>query len=244
MMRAGRRKVKGLRFSEVGGRQRTLRHRLTWCVPLMLILLLVLLPGAIRAQSAPSTALYRISPGDTLEVNFRFTPEFNQTVVVQPDGHATLTVAGDLKMAGLTVEELREAIRKEATRKLVNPEFTVGLKDFDRPHIAVAGEVGLPARYDLRSSLTAMQAILQAGGPKETASMSNVVLFRRVSADYMEVHRLNFGKVEAGVAPREDPPLQPGDMIFVPRDKLTKLGRFVKTLNLGVYFNPTTIGLP
>src|ERR1700686_5009440 len=53
---------------------------------------------------------YRLQPSDIMDVAFRFTPEFNQTVTVQPDGFISLEVAGDLKVAGLTLAEARQAI--------------------------------------------------------------------------------------------------------------------------------------
>jgi polysaccharide export outer membrane protein len=42
---------------------------------------------------------YRLQPGDVLEVQFRYSPEFNQTVTVQPDGYVSLEIGGDLKRA-------------------------------------------------------------------------------------------------------------------------------------------------
>ncbi len=40
-------------------------------------------------------------PGDTFDVTFDLSPEFNQTAVaVQPDGFVTLRSVGDVKVAG------------------------------------------------------------------------------------------------------------------------------------------------
>src|SRR6266566_2888174 len=68
---------------------------------------------------------YRLQPGDVLEVQFRYSPEFNQTVTVQPDGYVTLEVGGDLKIAGMTVDQTREAILKKASTRLQDPIATV-----------------------------------------------------------------------------------------------------------------------
>ncbi len=46
---------------------------------------------------------YRINPSDTLDLSFELTPEFNQTVTVQPDGYITLRDAGDLYAEGKTL---------------------------------------------------------------------------------------------------------------------------------------------
>src|ERR1017187_5789701 len=52
-----------------------------------------------------------VHPSDTLELTFMLTPEFNQTVTVQSDGHITLRDIGDLLAAGHTFPELTESIK-------------------------------------------------------------------------------------------------------------------------------------
>src|ERR1700730_3453883 len=54
---------------------------------------------------------YQLSKGDTVDLNFPFTPEFNQIVIVNPDGFITLTGVGDLYVAGKVVPELRELLQ-------------------------------------------------------------------------------------------------------------------------------------
>ncbi|HLI77025.1 MAG TPA: polysaccharide biosynthesis/export family protein, partial [Acidobacteriaceae bacterium] len=130
---------------------------------------------------------YLIQPGDTIDVTFRYTPEFNDAAVIGPDGRTTLKAAGTLQAAGLTVKELEASIADASKLKLVNPEVAVTLKDFDRPHVFVAGEVNAPGRQELRRPTTALQAILMCGGPKEDAAMGRVLLFRRIDADTAEV---------------------------------------------------------
>ncbi|WP_198152239.1 polysaccharide biosynthesis/export family protein [Granulicella tundricola] len=192
------------------------------------------------AQGADSAPNYRVNPGDVLDIAFRWTPEFNQTVTVQPDGHVILTSAGDIKMGGLTLLQVRDLIINASSSKVVNPEVAVTLKDFERPRIAIGGEVVTPGKYDLRQPTTALQAIMLAGGPKDSAQLSQILLFRPMPDGMSEVHRINFHHLDHGKHPPEDIQLKPGDMLLIPRDKLTKIGRYVRTFNLGVYFNPAT----
>lgn len=42
---------------------------------------------------------YVLERGDSVDVTFRFTPEFNDEVVIGPDGHASFKAAGDLEAA-------------------------------------------------------------------------------------------------------------------------------------------------
>src|SRR5207237_558418 len=98
---------------------------------------------------------YRLQPGDVLEVQFRYSPEFNQTITVQPDGYISLEISGDIKVAGMTVEQARNAILSRRTS-------------------------------DLENDLT----------------------------------------------------LQAGDMVFVPRDKISKIERFMKLASVAAFMAP------
>ena len=77
---------------------------------LAFVFALLILPVAVHAQVQRPPRLttvtqdrYRLQPGDVLEVQFRYTPEFNQTLTVQPDGYISLEIGGDLKVAGFTI---------------------------------------------------------------------------------------------------------------------------------------------
>src|SRR5262245_36906072 len=82
---------------------------------------------------------YKLVPGDVIDIAYRYTPEFNQTVTVQPDGYVSLQVVGDLKIGGLTLEEARAKIAEKATVRLKDPELNLFLREFQRPYIVVSG---------------------------------------------------------------------------------------------------------
>src|SRR6185369_328312 len=62
-------------------------------------------PASVRgaAQFSEHNPRYSLRPGDVLELTFNFSPEFNQSVSVQPDGFVTLREIGDVHVAGQTV---------------------------------------------------------------------------------------------------------------------------------------------
>src|SRR5208282_37084 len=107
-----------------------------------------------------------------------------QTVTVQPDGFVTLQIVGDLKLQGLTLEQLTAAILEKAAQRLNDPEVTIVLRYFEKPYFVVGGEVGAPGRFEMRGAVTALQAIQMAGGFKTaSAKYSQVLLFRRIGPD-------------------------------------------------------------
>ncbi|HEY4354134.1 MAG TPA: polysaccharide biosynthesis/export family protein [Acidobacteriaceae bacterium] len=181
---------------------------------------------------------YRLQPGDTVTINFRFTPEFNDEVVIGPDGRVMLKSAGEVRLAGLSLAEAQREVVRMSSTKLVNPEVSISLKDFERPHVIVGGDVQTPGRFELRKATTALQAILMAGGPKEDSAMGRVLVFRKLNSETAEVHVLQLGKFRAKDRAKNDMILQPDDMILVQHDNLSKIERYVKVANIGVYFDP------
>jgi len=179
-----------------------------------------------------------LQPGDVLEIQYRYSPEFNQTVTVQPDGYVTLEVGGDLKIAGMTVDQTRQAILKKASTRLQDPIATVILKEFQKPYFVVAGEVAQPGKIEMRERVTAIQAIMLAGGMKESAKSSQVVVFRKINSDIAEVKLLNLKSIRRTSDLENDLTLQPGDMVFVPRDKISKIERFMRVASVAAFIAP------
>jgi polysaccharide export outer membrane protein len=181
--------------------------------------------------------LYRLRPSDVVEISFTVAPEFNQTLTVLPDGNVTLKDAGMVQVQGLNLEEFRAAVQKAYTGYLHDPQVAVALKDFERPYFIVGGEVGHPGRYELRSDTTVAEAVEIAGGFTQQAKHSQVVLFRRVNDDLVEARLLNLKKMLQQGHLKEDSHLQPGDLIFVPQNAISKIARFLTKPAVSMYLN-------
>jgi polysaccharide export outer membrane protein len=180
---------------------------------------------------------YQLCKGDVLDLNFPFTPEFNQIVAVQPDGYITLRAVGDLHVEGQTVPEVTQALRTAYGKILRDPVITIALKDFDKPYFIVSGQVGHPGKYDLRGDTTVTQALAIAGGFNDNAKHSQVLLFRRVSNDWVEVKKLNIKHMLQAENLSEDLHLRPGDMLFVPKSLVSKVKPWIPYPSLGLYLN-------
>jgi len=198
-------------------------------------------PAAAPALGARTR--YALRAGDVITIDYRFTPEFNQTVTIRPDGFVDLTLIGEAHVAGLTLADVHALVVQGVSTHLKDPEVNVSLKEFERPYVVVAGEVDHPGRFDFYEKTTALQAVLLAGGIKASGQQSDIYVFRRVDGSLAEVHHLNLKNVKRSSDLERDLVLQPGDMILVPRNKLENISRFVKVANLGIYFDPLTYAL-
>ncbi len=186
------------------------------------------------AQFQNRSPRYKIAPGDTFDVNFELSPEFNQAgIAVQPDGYANLRSIGDIKVQGQTAPELTQTLRAAYGKILHNPLIVVILRDFEKPYFVADGQVGRPGKYDLRGDTTLTQAIAMAGGFTDSSKHSQVLLFRRVNDQWLEAKIFNLKKMEKSGNLTEDPQLHPGDMLFVPKNAFSKIARFIPSSSLG-----------
>jgi len=102
----------------------------------------------------------------------------------------------------------------------------------------VGGEVTNPGRYELHGETTAVEAIAMAGGFKTgLAKHSQVILYRRVDNENAQTKLLNIKKLTDPNHPRleESMALQPGDLLIVPQNKISKIAPFVHWVSLGAY---------
>jgi polysaccharide export outer membrane protein len=198
--------------------------------------------GSASTDAAPGLheryPRYQLRKGDTFDLDFTLSPEFNQTVAVQPDGFVTLKEVGSIFVEGQTVPELTEAVKAAYAKTLHDPVIVIVLKDFEKPYFIASGQVEKPGKYDLRSDLTVTEGVAIAGGFNDKAKHSQVVLFRPIPGAGYEAKLLNVKKLLATRNLSEDIHLQPGDMLYVPQNSLSKIRPFLPTSSMGAYYNP------
>lgn len=178
---------------------------------------------------------YRLYPSDEISISFPLTPEFNQTVTIEPDGYASLAGAGDVRLAGLTTQESVASIKAAYANILHDPIVTVELKNFNKPFFVVTGQVNHPGKYDLHGPTSATEAVAIAGGMTGAAKASQALLLRRVDGARYQVTRINLKRIFDG-RENEDTELLPGDMLYVPKNLISKIERFIPSSGFGAYY--------
>ena len=177
-------------------------------------------PPALRERNPR----YQLTPGDSININFKFSPELNQKDVhVQPDGFITLADIGDIHIAGLTLPEVRQRLTESYGKVLKDPEIEVDLRDFNKPYFVASGQLLRPGKYELRETTTLTEAIAIAGGFTQTSKHSQVWLLRREPNGSVESREINVKKMLAKGKLEEDIALQSGDMIWVPQNAWSKI---------------------
>jgi polysaccharide biosynthesis/export protein len=194
-------------------------------------------PASGEDRFADRRPRYQIQPGDVLSFQFRFTPEYNQKVKVQPDGYVSLSGIDDLKVGGLSVDQVHDAAVQACRSQLHEPVINVVLEEFNLPGFIVGGEVHAPGRYELKGDIMLSEAIQIAGGFNSYAHTEQVLLFRRASEGWMESRQIDFKKIiQSGL--NEDIRLRAGDMVFIPRSRTGSVKRFMQAARVGLFFAP------
>jgi protein involved in polysaccharide export with SLBB domain len=188
---------------------------------------------------------YLIETGDSLEIKFRETPELDNVVTVRPDGLISLQIVGDVPAAGLTPELMRQALVSAYSAELTKPDIAVIVRSFSGNSIYVGGEVFAPGRVPLTGRVTTLNAIILAGGFKDTADQQRVVV-RHGDGTCCEYDLKSVLKCEGK---GQDIQLRPYDVVYVPKSKIAKVNLFVEqyidkvipfSRNFGVFISRNT----
>lgn len=180
----------------------------------------------IAPLEAEKPIFYLIAPGDELDIKFFFNPELNETIIVRPDGMISLQLIDEIQAAGLQPADLDQKLTDLYSRELRKPVLTVIVRSFTRQRIYVGGEVGTPGLVELPAGMTALQAIFQSGGFRETADPAETLIIRKGENDRPIPMRIDLAAVmNAGGG--SDFQLQPDDIVFVPKSAIANANKFI-----------------
>ena len=180
--------------------------------------------GAKPADPAPNTqgdsagaprlpTDYRIGAEDELTISVWHEAELSQGVVVRPDGLITLPLLNELKVLGLTTDEL-QALLTEKLKTVVNdPQVTVIVKAVHSRKVFAMGNVAKQGVYPLGGRKTVLELIAEAGGLGPFAKTRSIYILRK--SDGKE-QRIPFNYKRALSGKSDNPELLPGDMVIVP----------------------------
>ena len=127
-------------------------------------------PPAAAAPAAPSGD-YEVGPGDVLDIAVFDNADLSRLPTVQTNGSISLPLLGEVQVAGLTVAEVQRKITNLLAKDyLRNPQVEVKVREFQSQFVSVVGEVNSPGRKPIRGRMRLVDALLESGGFKDSAS--------------------------------------------------------------------------
>lgn len=167
------------------------------------------------AIALPDTATYVIGPEDVLSITVWKEEGLARQVRVRPDGRISFPLVGDIQAAGLTVVQLQVDLTNRLSSLVTAPAVSVIVDEINSYKVYVVGEVARPGLLPTKAPVTVLQALSLAGGLKEFADGSNIVVVRQVSGATYRA-RLNYKDLVLGRNGAVDLLLETGDTLVVP----------------------------
>ena len=178
-------------------------------------------PDALSAQAAKTgeaaasgSDVMKLREGDTLKITFPGSPSLDTTQQVRLDGKITMPLVGEVDAAGMTPPELERKLVDLYAPQLASKQVTVEVVTSTLT-VYVTGMVQRPGKVVSDHPLSALDAVMEAGGFDFTkANLKNVVVIRR-EGNGMKNYNLNLKAVLEG---KESKPfyLKPGDIVYIP----------------------------
>lgn len=186
-------------------------------------------PVAGQAPAAPKEEkkyiAYKITRGDRLTISVLGEPDLRiGGVRVEAIGTVSLPLIKDIRLVGLTIAEVQQAIARAYRdgRFLRDPQVTVTVEEYAPRTVIVSGKVNIQGRQEIPpdTEFTIKELIFKAGGFSDTAKGSAVRVTRTMPDGSLKVFTLD---VESAIKGRSSSTAQdaafvmePDDIVYVP----------------------------
>ncbi len=131
----------------------------------------------IPAEAYRSQPSGLLAAGDEIQLTFSGAPELNSKQKIQPNGKVSLPTLGDVSAAGKSITNFQSQLASLYQPHLQDPTVIVSL-DTAVAGVYVSGEVLRPGKIPLDRPMTALEAIMEAGGFSKFANPKKVIVVR------------------------------------------------------------------
>ncbi|MCD4719606.1 MAG: polysaccharide biosynthesis/export family protein [Desulfobacula sp.] len=179
---------------------------------------IVILTAAVflfaAAVSAAYAGDYRIGPGDVLDISVWKNPDLTKQLAVLPDGMIHFPLVKELKVGGITVNELEKMLVDKLKKYVPEPDLSISVVQVNSMMIYVIGKVNHPGRFSINTNIDVMQALAVAGGLNPFAKEKEIVIFRKRDGKTISFN-FNYEEASEGKNLAQNIMLVRGDVIVV-----------------------------
>lgn len=182
-------------------------------------------PVATQSTSVTSTDGYQIGAEDIVQISVLGQKDFDSRVKVKTDGTIPLPFLGNVQAAGFTAITLAQSIasKLKVSGIYADPVVNVEIVSYASRYVIALGEVNGSGLIPVDRAYRLSEILARIGGIK--GSGTNYVILTRQGQPEM---KLMFDNLAKG-GEQEDPLVQPGDKLFVPKAELYYLSGAVKS---------------
>jgi polysaccharide biosynthesis/export protein len=167
-----------------------------------------------QLKEPPHSESLILSEGDVLKIAFPGSPNLDNTQPIRRDGKISLQLAGEITASGKTPSALEKEIADAYGSQLLNKEVSVTVIS-SSISVFVTGAVLNPHKVISDHPITALEAIMEAGGFDYSKADLKDVRVIRYEKDRQHTYQLNLKLAMEGKQ-SEPFPLKPYDIVYVP----------------------------
>ena len=168
--------------------------------------------SAFALEGSSEESSFQLQPGSRLEIHVYREEDLSRVYEIDPSGRLSFPLVGEIQARGLNLEEFRHQLVERLKKYLVNPQVSISRSEGTIKSISILGHVTRPGTYDYIPGFTLMRLISTAEGFAEAANKRKIRIVRMAGGE-KKVIMVNGVDVIEGK--QDDPPIEPGDIIFV-----------------------------
>lgn len=174
-------------------------------------------------ENAPPE-VYTINSGDQVSITVYNHSDLNTRTTVTPDGFIGMMFVGQVKVAGMTLEQAARAIEEKLAKYIRNPKVGIAPQEIRSETATIAGAVASPGMYDVVNGMRLADLFAKAGGAATRMFDGQVLdatdFSRSIFIRHNKVVPLNFAlAINSGKRPH-NLLLRKGDYIYIaPREE-------------------------
>jgi len=168
---------------------------------------------AASAVSA-DTQNYVLNPGDELQITVWKEEGLDQKVLVRPDGMISFPLAGHIRAAGQTTQQVQAVIRRRIAPYIADPQVNVSVTGTTGYKVYATGQIQRPGTYSSPQPMTVLQLLALAGGLTPFGDEDTIIIVRKIGEKQRFIP-FNYSKAKRGIDLDQNIILQSGDVVVV-----------------------------
>jgi len=177
---------------------------------------------------------YVIGVDDVLNIKLWMDPDMSGEWLVKENGNINYPILGEVKLAGLTLEEARVKLTEQLIEYYKDPQVNITVTEYGSCEVYVLGEVKTPGVVTYKREATVLEAILKAGGFTDSSRRSSTILIRNIDED-VELMRIDLESVIDEGLISLNIIVQPGDIVYVPSRYISDLNQFLTDISPSMF---------
>jgi polysaccharide biosynthesis/export protein len=183
------------------------------------------LPAVETPEAAITESVkYTLGPDDIIEITVRRHPEFSGQYPINSEGKIEYKYIGDIIVAGLTKNQLKERLNRILSEYIIDPDIDVRIVAYLSKVFYVVGEVGRPGKFFMRGDTTTIrEALIQAGLPTLGAAMRRCRLITPDDKGKQNFKDVNVYTLLYEGNLKENMEMKPGEVLYIPATMMAKI---------------------